>query len=142
MDDYAVSEIQEFHGNKTVLLNGTSTVSDNTWYKVTAKMSESEITAALFDAEGALLKSMAITEEAGSIGEIGILLANSTDKAIAFRNLKIETVNQPLQSLDEGVNPVNNTAVFTPYLNWIIVLASVSTATFYIWKREKTRTRN
>jgi hypothetical protein len=142
MDDYAVSEIQEFHGNKTVLLNGTSTVSDNTWYKVTAKMSESEITAALFDAEGALLKSMAITEEAGSIGEIGILLANSTDKAIAFRNLKIATVNQPLHPLDEGVNPVNNTVVFTPYLNWIIVLASVSTATFYIWKREKTRTRN
>jgi hypothetical protein len=137
MDDYAVSEIQEFQGNKTVLLNGTSTVRDNTWYKVTAKMSESEITAALFDTEGVLLKNMAITKEAASIGEIGILLANSTDKAIAFRNLKIETVNQPLPPLDEGVTPANNTDVFTLYINWIIVLTSISTGTFYIWKKER-----
>jgi hypothetical protein len=140
MDDSAVSQIQAFHGNKTVLLNGTSAVTENTWYKVTAKMSESEITAALYDTEGAILESMAIRKEAASIGEIGILLANSTDKAIAFRNLKIESSNQPLQPLDEGVEPTNYTNVFTPYINWIIVLASGSTSAFYIWKRKKTKT--
>jgi hypothetical protein len=121
-------------------LNGTSAVTENTWYKVTAKMSESEITAALYDTEGAILESMAIRKEAASIGEIGILLANSTDKAIAFRNLKIESSNQPLQPLDEGVEPTNYTNVFTPYINWIIVLASGSTSAFYIWKRKKTKT--
>jgi len=140
MDDYAVSQIQEFHGNKTVLLNGTSAVTDNTWYKVTAKMSESEITAALYDTEGAILESMAIRKEAASIGEIGILLANSTDKAIAFRNLIIESSSQPLQPLDEGVDPTNYTNVFTFYINWMIVLASGSTSAFYIWKRKKIKT--
>jgi hypothetical protein len=140
LDDYAVSEIQEFHSNTTVVLNGTTAVTDNKWYKITAKMSESEVTAALFSAEGTLLKSMVITKDPASIGEIGILLANSTDKAIAFRDLKIETLNQPLQPIDEPAKPVNYLALLTPYTNWIIVVASISAGAIYVRKRKQTHT--
>lgn len=139
IDDYAVSQIQEFHEDRTVLLNASESISENTWYKIKAKLSETEITAELFDVDGALLESMAIRNEAASIGEIGILVANNTNKAIAFKNLKIETVNQPLQPLDENVNPTNDTEVFAPYVNWAIVIVSAFTAVFYVWKRGKTQ---
>lgn len=139
MDDYSVSQIQEFHEDRTVLLNASESISENTWYKIKARLSETEITAQLFDADGALLESMAIRNGAVSIGEIGILVANNTNKAIAFKNLKIETVNQSLQPLDENVNPTNNTEAFASYINWAIVVVSASIAVFYVWKREKTQ---
>ena len=72
IDDYAVSRIQEFHKDKTVLLNASESISENTWYKIKAKLSDNEIYAQLFDAEGVLLDSMSITNDAARIGEIGI----------------------------------------------------------------------
>ncbi len=139
IDDYAVSQIQEFHKDKTVLLNASGSISENTWYKMQAKLSETEIYAQLFDAEGALLESLSIRNEAASIGEIGILVANNTNKAVAFKNLRIETVNQPLQPIDRNTNPTINTETFVPYANWAIVAISALTAIFYTWKKEKTR---
>jgi hypothetical protein len=67
-------------------------------------------------------------------------LANSTDKAIAFRDLKIETLNQPLQPIDEPAKPVNYLALLTPYTNWIIVVASISAGAIYVRKRKQTHT--
>lgn len=139
LDDYSVSEIQEFHANQTVVLNGTATVTDNKWYKIFAKMSESEITASIFSGEGALLKSMVIRKDAASIGEIGILLTNSTDKAIAFKNLEIETLNQSVQPVYEESKPVDYLASLAPYINWIIVIVSVLTGAVYVFKRNRLR---
>jgi len=139
IDDFAVSQIQEFHKDKTVLLNASGSISENTWYKMQAKLSETEIYAQLFDAEGALLESLSIRNEAASIGEIGILVANNTNKAVAFKNLRIETVNQPLQAIDRNTSPTINAEAFVPYANWAIVAISSLTAVFYAWKKEKTR---
>lgn len=136
IDDYAVSRIQEYH-NKTVLLNASESISENIWYKIKAKLSDTEIYAQLFDAEGVLLKSMSIANGAASIGEIGILVANNTNKAVVFKNLRIETVNQPLRPLDNSPSSKINTEAFVPYVNWAIVVISALTATFCIWKKEK-----
>jgi len=139
IDDYAVSQIQEFHKDKTVLLNASGSISENTWYNIKAKLSETEIYAQLFDAQGALLESLSIRNEAANIGEIGILVANNTNKAVAFKNLRIETVNQPLQPIDRNTSPTINAKAFVPYANWAIVAISALTAVFYTWKKEKTR---
>ena len=139
IDDYAVSQIQEFHKNKTVLLNASGSISENTWYTMQAKLSETEIYAQLFDAEGAILESFSIRNEAASIGEIGILVANNTNKAVAFKNLRIETLNQPLQPIDRNTSPTINAEAFVPYANWAIAAISALTAIIYAWKKEKTR---
>jgi hypothetical protein len=104
-----------------------------------AKLSETEIYAQLFDAEGAILESFSIRNEAASIGEIGILVANNTNKAVAFKNLRIETLNQPLQPIDRNTSPTINAETFVPYANWAIVAISALTAIIYAWKKEKTR---
>ena len=139
IDDYAVSQIQEFHKDKTVLLNASGSISENTWYKIQAKLSETEIYAQLFDAKGSLLENLSIRNEAASIGEIGILVANNTNRAVAFKNLIIETVNQPLQPIDRNTSPTINAETFVPYANWAIVAISALTAIIYAWKKEKTR---
>ena len=141
IDDYDVSQIQEYHKDKTVLLNASKSIIENTWYRINVKLSETEITAQLFDVKGVLLEDMIIGNEAASIGEIGILVANNTNRAIAFRNLKIETLNKPLQPLEGGAKSPSSTEVLIPYTNWAIVAFSVLIGGLYIWKRENTNNK-
>jgi hypothetical protein len=139
LDNNYVSQMQKLQGNTTAFLNASVSIKENTWYNITAKLSEDEITAELRDMNGNLLKSMTTRNNTVNINEIGILLANNTDRAVAFKNLKVETLNQPIQPLDGNANPANKSVTILPYINWAIVLASAFAAVVYIAKRRKDR---
>jgi len=98
LNDYNISQTtKQLEGKDTAFINASMGTTENTWYKVVAKMSKDEITAKLYDQNGTLLQSIATRDYAISISELGILMAYDKDTVIAFRNLKVETLDQPTQ---------------------------------------------
>ncbi|MBT0159894.1 carboxypeptidase regulatory-like domain-containing protein [Candidatus Bathyarchaeota archaeon A05DMB-2] len=138
LDKDDVSQMQQLQGTKTAFLNASASVKENRWYKVTAKLSETEIIAELRDISGNILERMVNTNNGANIDEIGILIANNTDRAVAFKNLEVKALNEPIQPLDGNVVPTNELETVMPYINWAIVVASVFTAAVYILRRRKT----
>lgn len=137
LDAYDISQIKQLDGNGTAFMNASMIIKENTWYNVVARMSENETTAELYDINGTLLESMATRDDAINISEFGILLANNTDKAIAFKNLKVETLNQPIQPLESNKSAVNERELLALYINLTILLAAAFAAVVYVKKRKK-----
>jgi hypothetical protein len=138
LDKNGVSAMERQQGDTTAFLNASAKVKDNTWYKVTAALSANEITAEIRDVNGNLVERMATPSNAANIDEIGILLANNTDRAVAFKNLNVTTQDQSIQPLDGNADSSpSEYAVILPYINWAIVLTSVFVATVYLVKRRR-----
>jgi hypothetical protein len=137
LDGYDISQIKQLDGNGTEFMNASMIIKENTWYNVVARMSENETTAELYDINGTLLESTATRNDAINISEFGILLANNTDKAIAFKNLKVETLNQPIRSLESNKSAVNGHELLVLYINLTILLAAAFAAVVYVKKRKK-----
>ena len=103
LDYYDIHQIIKLSDeNIATFMNASMVVRENTWYNMVARMSEDEITAELFDGNDALLRNIAIKEDAVKISEFGIILTNSTDAVIAFKNLKIEILDQFGQSTSDN----------------------------------------
>jgi hypothetical protein len=99
-------------------------------------MSEEEITAELYDANGTLLKSTATRDDALSVTEFGLLIANSTDKIIAFKNLKTETLDQPNPQPEDNNNALKEPTLLAPYVGLALLLASVFTTAAYLHRKK------
>jgi len=101
LDDYGTSQTTKgLDRNDTAFMNASLGTRENTWYKIVARISEDEITAELYDNNGTLLRIIATRNNAMSTSELGILMAYDRDTVIAFRNLKVETLDQPNQPLE------------------------------------------
>jgi hypothetical protein len=137
LDDYDISQIKQLGGNRTEFMNASMDTRENTRYNIVARISKDEITAELHDVNGTLLESRTIRDDAINISEFGILLANNTDRAIVFKNLKVETLNQPAQPLKDNKNAVNGQELLTPYINLTILLAAAFAAVIYVKKRKR-----
>jgi hypothetical protein len=62
----------------------------------------------LYDNNGTLLKSTATRDDAMSISELRIIMAYGTGTVIAFKNLKVETLDQPTQPIAGNHIPVHD----------------------------------
>jgi len=128
LDDYNISQTtKRLDGNNTAFMNASTGTRENIWYKVLARMSKDEITAELYGNNGILLKSIATGDDAISISELGILMAYDTDTIIAFKNLKVETLDQQL---------------FAPYIGLTILLAVAVITLGYVKKGKRARSAN
>ena len=124
LDDYGISKIRKGHyGNSTAFMNASLGTRENTWYKVLARISEDEITAILYAQNGTLLKSIATPDDAMSISELGILMSYDRDTVIAFRNLKVETLDRLTQPVGGNNIPANDLGLLAPYIVLIIIVA-------------------
>jgi len=137
LDDYDMLQINQLSGNRTAFINASAGVRDNIWYRVVAKISEGEITAELHDVNGTLLESMATTDDAISINELVILIANNTDRAVAFKNLKVGTLDQPTQLPEGNKNELNEHTLLAPNVAFTILLVVTFAAVVYVKKRKK-----
>jgi len=68
-------------------------------------MSKDETTAELYDKNGTLMSGIATKNDAMSISELGFLMAYNPDTVIAFKNLKVETLNQLTQPVSDNHIP-------------------------------------
>lgn len=112
LDYYDIHQITKLsYENTATFMNASMVVRENTWYNMVARMSEDEITAELFDANDARLKNIEIKENAAKISEFGIILTNSTDAVIAFKNLTVEI-------LDQSGHPISGNNISVGILEW------------------------
>jgi hypothetical protein len=102
LDNNDMIELNKLDGNGTVLLNTANSVTENTWYKVQARISEDGITAELYDANGMLLESIANKDGAVKASQLVVLLADNKDRVVAFNNLNVEMLNQTNQPAGEA----------------------------------------
>jgi hypothetical protein len=82
-------------------VNTSNRVTENTWYKIQARISEDEITAELYDANGTLLESTVNKDGVVNASELVILLVNNKDKTVAFKDLNVEMLNQTMQPAED-----------------------------------------
>ncbi len=144
LDDYDMAQINELSESRIAFMNASTNIEEDTWYKVTAKITEDEITANLHDENGALLESVAIAHDSIDINELVILIANNTDRAVAFKNLKVETLNntvQPPEGGDGDEKTANNSELLSLYVDLSILLVATFVGVVYIKRRRQLRAR-
>lgn len=144
LDDYDMAQINELSESRIAFMNASTNIEEDTWYKVTAKITEDEITANLHDENGALLESVAIAHDSIDINELVILIANNTDRAVAFKNLKVETLNntvQPPEGGDGEEKTANNSELLSLYVDLSILLVATFVGVVYVKRRRQLRAR-
>jgi hypothetical protein len=132
MNDYDMLQINKQSENRTTFINASAGIRENKWYKVTAKISEEEITAEVYDANGTLLESVEAADDAIKTNELVMLIANNTDRAVAFKNLKVQTLDEPDQPVPEdNEKAVGKPDSLAPYVAVTILLATTFAAVVY-----------
>jgi hypothetical protein len=137
LDSYDVTRINKLGGNGTALMNTSACIQENTWYKVVARISEDEITAELHDSNGTLLESIATTGDAANVNELVILLANNTDRAVAFKSLNVETLGSTPQLPESNEKAATESELLAPNVTFAILLATIFAAVVYAKRRKK-----
>jgi len=137
LDNYDVTEINQLSGNGTTLMNTTAAISENTWYKVVAKISEDEMTAELHDSNGTVIESIATKDDAVNSDELVLLLTDNTDRAVAFKNLSFETLNQTTQPDKTDEKVVTGTELIPPYVTFLFLVVTIFAAAVYVKKRKR-----
>jgi hypothetical protein len=138
LDNYQTARMNTSSGDGRVFMNTSGYIKEDTWYKVVAGISEEELTAELHDANGAVMESIA-TPATTNVNKLVILLTNNTDRAVAFKNLKVETLNNQTQLADEDEKAANVIELWTPSATFTFLIATVFAAVVYLKKRKKPR---
>jgi hypothetical protein len=135
MNDYDMLHINQPSENRTTFINASAGIKENTWYKVVAKISEDEVTAEVEDANGTLLERL-VTDDATRTNELVMLIANNTDRAVAFKNFRVGTLDELTQPLPEGdEKAVKGPDLLTPYVA-IAILLTITVAAMVYKKRK------
>ncbi|UCF45361.1 MAG: hypothetical protein JSW44_01640 [Candidatus Bathyarchaeota archaeon] len=142
MDGYEMAQINQLDGNRTAFMNASTNIKENIWYKVAARISEGEIIANLHDINGTLLESMIIAPDEIDSSQLVILIANNTERAVAFKNLKIETLNNLIQPAESDEKTANDSELLAPYVNLAILLVATFAAVVYLRKRRQVKGKN
>jgi len=131
--------------SEVAFMNVSERIEEGVWYRVAAKITEDEVTAQLQDANGMLLETLEAPREVADAGGLVMLIANNTERAVAFKNLKIEPLNGSGQLLQgaEGaggyVEAVDYGELLAPYFDVAIVLAVAFAGAVYVRRRRLRR---
>jgi hypothetical protein len=137
LDDYDIAKINPHGTEGTAFMNTSGCIKENEWYNIVAKISENEITAELQDTNGTVLEHLTTTN-AANVKELVILLANNTDRAVAFKNLNVKTLNQPADPAEGDKKAATGNELLAPNAAITILLATVFAAVVYMKKRKRT----
>ena len=103
MNAYDIAQINHPDGNGAVLMNASGFIRDNIWYKVKAVMTENETTIALYYVNGTLLEKTQILLDDVNASDLIVLIADNTEKTVAFKKLTVSTLDEPVQILIDEV---------------------------------------
>ena len=125
LDTYEVAKMNPGGGNGTAFMNASGYIRENTWYKIVAKISEDEVAAEVEDTNGTVIERITTANNAVNVSKLVILLTNNTDRAVALKNLNVETLNQPTQPAKEEEKAANWIEIITPYVTFISLIATI-----------------
>jgi hypothetical protein len=136
MSDSDVAQIEkQFSENNSTFMNASTSIKENIWHNVVVKVSEGEITAELRDENDTLLKDFAVKEETTGNGECGILISCTPDTFVAFKNLKVENLDQLPNKAVGNIQPSEGgLELLVPYIMVLMLLGIVGAAVTYLGK--------
>ena len=121
LDDQDVSQITQLNDDDT-FFNASQVTKENTWYKITATISENATNATICEENGNPLNNFTQKNQTTTTNQIGVLLAYNPGAVIAFRNLKVETLDE-LEPPVSSANSLDNKLMSSPrYVELFIVL--------------------
>ena len=124
--------------NDTAFMNASQITKENTWYKVTATISENSTHATLYEENGTPLDHITPRNETETASQISVLLTFNPGAVIVFRNLKVEALDKAepavisTQSLENKSEPPAIIGVVT-----IVIVATVAIALLRRKRRSK-----
>jgi hypothetical protein len=127
--------------DKSTFMNASRTIQENTWYKAVVKVSNGEVTAELRGENGTLLKDLAVNGDAEGGSEYGILISCTPDTFMAFRNLKVENLDQPGKASEVNVQvPEGELEMLAPYM-FLLMLFGTTISTVAYFRKAKVKGR-
>ena len=94
LEDQAVSEITTQLNEEAAFMNASQITKENTWYRITATMSEAATNATLYEENGTTLNNVTPKNNTVATNQTGVVLSYSPGAVLAFRNLKVETLDK------------------------------------------------
>lgn len=138
LDSADVSHIEKrLEGSNATFMNVSRTIEKNIWYKAVAKISGREITTELRDENDTLLKTVAIKGDATDISRFGILVSCDPYTFIAFKNLKVESLDQMPTSLISSIRlPANEFESLVSYVMFLALIVITGSVIYFIKSRK------
>jgi hypothetical protein len=137
LNDYDMSNISQSIGSNTAFMNTAEKITKNIWYKVTANISDTGITANLCDTNGTLIESMLTSYGSIKNNEIVMLIANNVDSAVVFKDLKVEALDSNSQLPKGNEKTTAYSELIFPYIGLLIILFITFVVVAHIKKRRE-----
>jgi hypothetical protein len=142
LSDPGVSQVEnQFSENNSTFMNASKSIQENMWYKAEVEVSKGELKAELRGENGTLLKNLSVKEEATDGSECGIIISCTPDAFVAFKNLKVENLDQPPSKSIGDIKPPEREELLAPYIISLMLLGTVATTITYLRKSKGKRKR-
>ena len=142
LSDPGVSQVEnQFSENNSTFMNASKSIQENMWYKVAVEASKGELTAELRGENGTLLRNLTVKEETVDSSECGIIVSCTPDAFVAFKNLKVENLDQPPAMLVGDIKPPGREELLAPYIISLMLLGTAATAITYLRESKGKRKR-
>jgi hypothetical protein len=138
LNDDDASTIKQDNGSNTAFMNATDSIEENTWYEVTASITENGITSNLYNSDGALIESMSTPYDTLNSNELAMLITNNVDSAVIFKDLKVQTPNNTNQPTENNKKTTGDSGMLAPYVYLLLLLvATFAAAVVYVKKKRQ-----
>ena len=138
LNDYDMSSIAQDNGSTIAFMNTTESVEENTWYTVTANITETGITATLYGSDGNLVESMAAAVDTLNSNKMALLIANNVDSAVVFKDLVVQTQNSTSRTPESTKKATTNDGeTLGQYVNLSILLVTTFAAAIVYVKKKR-----
>jgi hypothetical protein len=140
LDGADVSNVEKrLNGSNATFMNVSSSIERNTWYKAVAKISGDEITTELRGENDTLLETSTVKSDAIDLSKFGIVISCDPSTFIAFKNLKVESLDQQPNALVSVPLPENELESLAPYILPVVLLVMACAATYFLRKNRKSQ---
>ena len=138
-----VSQITQSVDERTALvINASEIARKNVWHKALAKVSDDEIAVEVFDNNGTSLDRVASRTIGTNLGELGVVMTYFVGQVLAFKNLKVEALNQaPLPPINNDPAQGSGIEFLVPYVRASLLLAGSAMAVICLRDRKKSNQR-
>jgi hypothetical protein len=142
LSDPGTSQVEnQFNENNSTFMNASKSIQENMWYKAEVEVSKGELKAELRGENGTLLRNLSAKEETIDSSECGIIISCTPDAFVAFKNLKVENLDQPPSKSVGDITPPEREALLAPYIISLMLLGTVATTITYLRKSKGKRKR-
>jgi len=126
LDDYDLSLEGEYNKSSSIIINASSFMREEIWYRIEAKISEEKITAIITDEYGYPIEFIEeINNKESNNQKLMFLLTNNLSQIVAFKDLNIEPILEtPEDGSDQDI-VISKIPTFYILLAFIIVSLSL-----------------